>query len=99
MSCAPYGDIGGRIMPGGVGYHIVPGGYCGELALGSIGRGMGLGDMAGGYIMFGLGELSIGEGYPLYCGRMPCIIGGCGCGNDMVGCRSAGGDMTLRAVS
>lgn len=96
MSCAPYGEGMGRIIPGGgMGTHIGWGGYCGEPALGSIGRGMGLGVIACAYIMFGLGELIIGDGYPAYAGRMPTgIIGGCDCAS-MFGWRSAGGDVGL----
>ena len=74
ISCGPYGEATGRIIPGGMGIHIGAGAYCGDAVLGSIGRGMGLGLMAGAYIMRGLGELIMGEGYPLYCGCI--IIGG-----------------------
>ena len=66
----------GRIMlagtpGGGMGTHIGAGGYCTALLLATIGRGMGLGVMACAYIMLGLGELNIGEGYPVYGGCMP----------------------------
>ena len=48
-------------IPGGGMTHIGAGGYCGELVFGTMGRGIGLGVIAWAYIMFGLGELSIGE--------------------------------------
>ena len=62
------------IPGGGMGTHIGAGGYCTALLLATIGRGMGLGVMACAYIMLGLGELNIGEGYPVYGGCMPTEI-------------------------
>lgn len=66
-----------------------------------MGRGMGLGAIACAYIIFGLGELIMGEGYPGYAGRMPAgIIGSCAWPN-CDGCRNDGGDIgwLLRVLS
>lgn len=85
MSCGPYGDASGRIIPGGpfgggIGTHIPGGGYC-ETPLMTICAGIGLGVMGGAYTKVGLGELSIGDGYPGYGTRMPPgIAGGSCCG-------------------
>ena len=47
----------------------------------TIGAGMGLGVIGGGYTSVGLGELSIGDGYPGYDTRIPVgIEGGKCCG-------------------
>ena len=52
-----------------------------ETPLMTIGAGMGLGVIGGGYTNVGLGELSIGEGYPGYGTRIPAgIDGGSWCG-------------------